>query len=235
MYSTNEKKRFNTWLGSFYTRKWNDVESVIYFEKIFGGRQLLKRFNAESVDKNLIFHSSMVNENLSEQWISSGWKEIAKLNVLSLNLRDIDVSKTVTPNHETFRESSIDNLIDLDKNIFESYWQNSSAAFIETIQSCPENYLFFTNQNDQNVGYAILGVNRKLGYLQRFGIHSDYQNKGLGKELLDKVLKFSKDKKLLNIRLNTQKENIFAQSLYTKNGFQFTKTNYCIFGTSNTK
>ena len=57
MYSTNEKKRFNTWLGSFYTRKWNDVESVIYFEKIFGGRQLLKRFNAESIDKNLIFHS----------------------------------------------------------------------------------------------------------------------------------------------------------------------------------
>ena len=61
MYSTNEKKRFNTWLGSFYTRKWNDTESVIYFEKIFGGRQLLKRFNTESVDKNLIFHSSMVN------------------------------------------------------------------------------------------------------------------------------------------------------------------------------
>ena len=114
MYSTNEKKRFNTWLGSFYTRKWNDIESVIYFEKIFGGRQLLKRFNAESVDKNLIFHSSMVNENLSEQWISSGWKEIAKLNVLSLNLRDIEVSNTVTPNHETFKESSINNLIDLD-------------------------------------------------------------------------------------------------------------------------
>ena len=235
MYSTNEKKRFNTWLGSFYTRKWNDIESVIYFEKIFGGRQLLKRFNTESVDKNLIFHSSMVNENLSEQWISSGWKEVAKLNVLSLNLRDIEVSNTITPNHETFKESSIDNLINLDKNIFESYWQNSSAAFTETIQSCPENYLFFTNQNDQNVGYAILGVNRKLGYLQRFGIHRDYQNKGLGKELLDKILKFSKDKKLLNIRLNTQKENTFAQSLYTKNGFQFTKTNYCIFGTSNTK
>ena len=75
---------------------------------------MLKRFNAESVDNNLIFHSSMVNENLSEQWISSGWKEIAKLNVLSLNLRDIEVSNPITPNHETFKESSIDNLIDLE-------------------------------------------------------------------------------------------------------------------------
>ena len=68
MYSTNEKKRFNTWLGSFYTRKWNDVEPVIYFEK-FRRKAVTKRFNAESIDKNLIFHSSMVNENLSEQWM----------------------------------------------------------------------------------------------------------------------------------------------------------------------
>ena len=62
-----------------------------------------------------------------------------------------------------------------------------------------------------------------------------YQNRGLGKKLLENIVAFSKQKKLVNVRLNTQTQNKHAQSLYLNNGFVYTKTNFLIFATSNHK
>ena len=33
MYLTDEKTKHSSWVGSYQTRKWNDVTSIIYFEK----------------------------------------------------------------------------------------------------------------------------------------------------------------------------------------------------------
>ena len=43
MFLTDEKKRHNSWQGTFYTRKWNDDTSIAYFEKLYGGKPLLKK------------------------------------------------------------------------------------------------------------------------------------------------------------------------------------------------
>ena len=89
--------------------------------------------------------------------------------------------------------------------------------------------------SDNTAGYAILGITRNYGFLQRFGIVKKYQNSGLGKELLEDIISFSKQKKLVNVRLNTQTQNKHAQSLYLNNGFVYTKTNFLILTTSNHK
>ena len=62
-----------------------------------------------------------------------------------------------------------------------------------------------------------------------------YQNRGLGKKLLENIVAFSKQKKLVNVRLNTQTQNKHAQNLYLNNGFVYTKTNFLILATSNHK
>ena len=82
---------------------------------------------------------------------------------------------------------------------------------------------------------GILGITRNYGFLQRFGIVKKYQNSGLGKKLLEDVVAFSKQKKLVNVRLNTQTQNKHAQNLYLNNGFVYTKTNFLILATSNHK
>ena len=82
MFLTNEKKKHSTWQGTFYTRKWNDQLPVVYFEKIYGGKPLLKKVNQLALHENLIFNSSMVDENNSEVWLSAGWKILEKLNSL---------------------------------------------------------------------------------------------------------------------------------------------------------
>ena len=235
MFLTNEKKKHSAWQGTFYTRKWNDQTPVVYFEKVYGGRPLLKKINQLALQENLIFNSSMIDENNSAVWQSAGWKVLEKLHVLSLNLKSIKQSDKNIENVEAFTDTKIPEVLKLDNNIFDPYWQNSSAAFKETIESCVHNYLFTQKANNETVGYGILGVTRNYGFLQRFGIVKKHQNSGLGKDMLEDVVAFSKQKKLINVRLNTQIQNKHAQNLYLNNGFVYTKTNFLILATSNHK
>ena len=235
MFLTNEKKKHSTWQGTFYTRKWNDQTPVVYFEKLYGGRPLLKKINQLALQENLIFNSSMVDENNSAVWQSAGWEVSEKLNVLSLNLKNIKQSDKNIENVDVFTDAKIPEVLNLDHNIFDPYWQNSSAAFKETIESCVHNYLFIQKADGDTAGYGILGITRNYGFLQRFGIVKKYQNSGLGKKLLEDIVAFSKQKKLINVRLNTQTQNKHAQSLYLNNGFVYTKTNFLILATSNHK
>ena len=235
MFLTNEKKKHNSWQGTFYTRKWNDNTSIAYFEKSYGGKPLLKKINQVAIQNNLIFHSSMVDENNSEIWKTSGWDVVQRLNVLSLNLKNVKPSDEEVVNVESFISKKIPEIIKLDHKIFEPYWQNSIAAFNETISSCTHNYLFIHREDKNPIGYGILGITRNYGFLQRFGIDKNFQQKGFGGKLLGEIVKFSKQKKLVNIRLNTQEQNISAQKLYLNNGFVPTNTNFLILGTSNSK
>ena len=201
MYLTNEKKLNFRINGLFYTRKWNDYVNYVYFENVFGGKSLLKNINKKSEELGLIFNSSMVNESEEKKWLDSGW----------------------SIKHKRLVTSDIAELIKVDGKIFEPYWKNSYSNFIETMKSCNKNYLFKISSNRKLGGYAILGVTNGFTYLQRFGIHKDFQKQGLGRELLQYILLFAKLKNYKKMKLNTQENNEAALSLYTKNSFNVSK------------
>ena len=229
MFLTNEKRRNTVWLGSFFTRKWNNVSDIVYFEKEYGGKPLLKKAKSLAKENNLIFNSSMVNENSKHLWASSGWLEKEKLNVLSLNLKNLNKKDLREVSPEFLTNSHFEELLHLDKNIFDEYWQNSLASFQETLDSCNKNYLFKQTNGEEIVGYAILGVTNGFSYLQRFGINKNCHSLGYGQNMLEDVISFAKRKNFINMKLNTQEKNFVAQNLYLKNGFEFTKTNFIIF------
>ena len=119
----------------------------------------------------------------------------------------------------------------MDKTIFEPYWRNSYNSFHETLKSCLNNYLFIQKEKNQTIGYAILGETRKLSYLQRIGVSKNHQKQGYGEDLLKSVLAFSRKKKFLTMRLNTQETNESALNLYKKNGFSIQKSKLIIMCT----
>ena len=104
MFLTNEKKKHSTWQGTFYTRKWNDQIPFVYFEKLYGGKPLLKKINELAHQKSLIFNSSMVNESNFAVWQSAGWEVLERLNVLSLNLKSVKQSEVNIDNVEIFND-----------------------------------------------------------------------------------------------------------------------------------
>ena len=76
MYLTNEKTKHSTWVGSYKTRKWNDVTPIIYFEKVYGGKSLLKKIKLEA--KNTGLHFKEPNSFLNYFFINKYF--IARLN-----------------------------------------------------------------------------------------------------------------------------------------------------------
>ena len=235
MYSTEHKKVHYFYNGVFYTRKLNGFVDDILFEKIYGGGSLLKKIKKIAENKNISFSSSMINENLSRSWLSSGWEKSHTLNICVLNLKSL-TKKTQTLEKRVqikkFHYDDIKDLLNLDHKIFEPYWRNSLGSFIETMKSCNNNYLFKIGTKESPSGYAILGETRKFTYLQRIGVKKDSQGLGLGDMLLKAVINFSIDKRFINMKLNTQKDNNVALSLYKKNNFEVSPRKLVIMKTS---
>ena len=235
MYSTEHKKVHYFYNGVFYTRKLNGFVDDILFEKIYGGGSLLKKIKKIAENKNISFSSSMINENLSRSWLSSGWEKNHTLNICVLNLKNLTRKTQMLEKRvkiKKFHHDDIEDLLKLDHKIFDPYWRNSLSSFIETMKSCNNNYLFKIGTKESPSGYAILGETRKFTYLQRIGVKKDSQGFGLGDTLLKAVINFSIDKRFINIKLNTQKDNIVALSLYKKNNFEVSPRKLVIMKTS---
>ena len=235
MYLTNEKRLNLKINGSFYTRKWNDFVDCIYFEKILGGKPLLKNINKQSKELGLSFNSSMINENEAKKWLESGWVEKHSLLICESNLKNIkkiNRSDNKSIEHKRFNLSDIDNLLALDGKIFSPYWKNSYSNFVETMKSCNNNHLFKIFSDNALSGYAILGETNGFTYLQRFGIDEKFQNQGMGKDLLQYILSFAKSKNYKKMKLNTQENNEAALRLYTKNSFNISKRKLIIMSSS---
>ena len=235
MYSTENKKIHYFYNGIFYTRKLNNFVSDILFEKIYGGESLLRKIVKISKDSKIIFSSSMVNENSIKPWLKSGWVINHKLNVCVLDLKNLNIKNVNEYENieiKKFEQEDIQYLIDLDHKIFDDYWKNSKASFEETMKSCNNNYLFKSETGRGLDGYAILGETRKFTYLQRIGIIKDLQGSGLGNNLLRSVVDFAIKKRFINIKLNTQNDNVSALSLYKKNNFRVSPRKLVIMKTS---
>ena len=235
MYSTENKRIHYFYNGIFYTRKLNNFVEDILFEKLYGGESLLKKIFRVSKDSKISFSSSMINENSIKPWLRSGWAIGHKLNVCMLNLKNLNIKNVDGYKNIEIKKlegEDIQYLLDLDHKIFDDYWKNSKASFEETMKSCNNNYLFKSGEGNDLDGYAILGETRKFTYLQRIGIVKDYQGSGLGDNLLQSVVDFALKRKFLNIKLNTQNDNVSALSLYKKNNFQIMPRKLVIMKTS---
>ena len=235
MYSTENKRIHYFYNGIFYTRKLNNFVEDILFEKLYGRESLLKKIFRVSKDSKISFSSSMINENSIKPWLRSGWAIGHKLNVCMLNLKNLNIKNVDGYKNIEIKKlegEDIQYLLDLDHKIFDDYWKNSKASFEETMKSCNNNYLFKSGEGNDLDGYAILGETRKFTYLQRIGIVKDYQGSGLGDNLLRSVVDFALKRKFLNIKLNTQNDNVSALSLYKKNNFQIMPRKLVIMKTS---
>ncbi len=70
------------------------------------------------------------------------------------------------------------------------------------------------------VGTSWLTVDGRRTYLHHFGIHADYQGKGLANELLNASLKLAKSFGM-QIKLEVHKDNMKALGLYKNAGFTY--------------
>ena len=100
-----------------------------------------------------------------------------------------------------------------------------------TIEECDRHggklLVMIDQASNQLIGSSWMTCDGRRVFMHHFGIHPDFQNMGLGKELLRESLKFIKNKGK-QVKLEVHKENQAAKHLYASSGF-FAFTDYDIF------
>ncbi|WP_445731857.1 GNAT family N-acetyltransferase [Mariniflexile sp.] len=76
-------------------------------------------------------------------------------------------------------------------------------------------------QNQQKIGYLVLKETENEIYIENLLIEKEFQNLGIGKEVMEKIIEKANSEKKL-IRLQVFKINIKAQKFYGNLGFEKT-------------
>lgn len=90
----------------------------------------------------------------------------------------------------------------------------------QTIKMGGRMLVLIDKSSNSLVGTSWLTVDGRRTYLHHFGIHAEYQGKGLANLLLEASLKLAKTFGM-QIKLEVHKNNAKALNLYTKAGFTF--------------
>ena len=95
---------------------------------------------------------------------------------------------------------------------------DDSQVIARTLQMGGQLLLLAEQVSGKIIGTSWLTVDGRRTYIHHFGIHSQYQGRGLAKVLLDASLKLAKTFGM-QIKLEVHKDNAKAISLYAKSGF----------------
>ncbi|MEI7474042.1 MAG: GNAT family N-acetyltransferase [bacterium] len=93
----------------------------------------------------------------------------------------------------------------------------SQSAINQQIQQGLIYYLI--KYKDNYIGYFAVEIKNKELFLSKLYIKAEYQNQGLGKQSFDFIEELAKEKKLMLISLNVNKNNINSIKAYKKYGF----------------
>ena len=115
--------------------------------------------------------------------------------------------------------------------LFKEYaaWLNIDLSFqhfeeelqeLKTMYAAPGGGIILSkNGNDYIASVAIRKINNETAELKRMFVQPAYQNKGIGKKLLEKAIEFARCANYCCIRLDTLNNMLPAINLYKQYGF----------------
>ena len=230
MYQKKNRKRVRGIYGTYETRKWNDAVDIYYYEKKRGGKFFLSKCLEESRERGIVFNSSLVSSSQKNLWTEAGWEACHHLYLYNLFFNKeipIQESKKVV-GCVKLKQEHFEKIVSIDKEIFDPYWRSSFLTLLDTLNSCKETVLYEYQDKGRLLAYALVGITMRSSFLQRFAVHPETQGLGVGSLVLENILSDMVKKKMISMKLNTQKENFAAQKLYEKKGFSLSKESLSI-------
>ncbi len=123
---------------------------------------------------------------------------------------------------ELFTEYAADINIDLSFQKFDN-----ELLQIEKMYGAPEGGIILCKDDAQFIGcIAIRKFEEKICELKRMYVNPEFRGKGIGKQLLEKILELAKNYNYLLIRLDTLNYMTPAINLYKEKGFYEVKPYY---------
>jgi len=108
-------------------------------------------------------------------------------------------------------------IAEIDRDAFQPLWRNT----LDELQSALS-VSFYASVGliaDQIQGYQISTANPQGGHLARLAVDPDYQGEGIAIKILDDLLEGATQRGMVEVSVNTQRENQRSLALYQKFGF----------------
>lgn len=118
------------------------------------------------------------------------------------------------------------NIVDKFDKLFKPNLSNRDFKIEDLIKKLNEKAMTYVVEDRDIIGFISFYTNdhiKKVAYLTLLAVSTEYQNKKIGKLLLDLFIKISKDRNMKEVCLEVHNDNFKAKELYEKNGFKFYK------------
>ncbi len=119
------------------------------------------------------------------------------------------------------KQSDIDEVLTLEKLCFpEDPW--SRLSFENEVDN-PLSVFFVARDEETGaiMGYGGIWLMYDVADITNIAVHPDYRREGIGKELLQLLIRIAREKKMTAITLEVRESNLPAQKLYESAGFLY--------------
>lgn len=154
-------------------------------------------------------------------WQKCGYQEAFRLNVMERSVTSNRSGPTTVVVES--RKPNWDVIMEIDRHAFQGFWRMSLAGLTEAMSSTARSAIL-TVGDTGTVGYAIVGAQWNVSYLQRIAVHPEHSGKNIGSDLVRAALSWAGKTAAQTMVLNVREENIRARRLYSKEGFTSTGT-----------
>lgn len=141
--------------------------------------------------------------------------------VVPLRLKPVEGIRIKKP---TFYD--LDLVAELDAKCFDSFWTMNVDGLLDaeaaTTRARFRIAIDRTSGAERIVGYAIMGLGERRGYLQRLAVDLDFQRRGIASGLVEDGISWLRFWRAQEVFVNTQTKNEGALSFYLGTGFVLT-------------
>ena len=204
-------------------RPWNDEvpDATIRLER---GSSDFLRATAEHLGPmgSGTVYSPALYPTAARVWSRAGFSRFGLLDVMERPLG----TEGPKPEHpiEGFDAPNWEEVVDLDRLAFDGFWRMSEAGLVEAMRSTPRSVALLAHVDGRLAGYALVGAQMSVSFLQRVAVAPDLAGRGIGTSLVRASLEWALGSGARTMVLNLRPENDRARDLYEKEGFSSSRT-----------
>lgn len=168
-----------------------------------------------------VFSPALYPSN-TRAWRKAGYEPFSDLEVMQRQL-SAEIGPVPGGVVESPRDQ-IEQLIDIDRRAFEGFWRMSGPGIEEALLATPKASILVSTNDGEVTGYALVGTQLNVAFLQRVAVPPEHAGQGVGTALVRSSLLWGRQHGAQTMILNIKPDNDRARRLYERTGFALTGT-----------